>query len=159
MADPRVRPEDDHDQEVSLPHLQFIRLWCGRAPLIPQFAFSSERLLLVTMQASPRYSQICNLLSIFQDVSQSELVIEACRRNNVDLLLSVLDTFKNNSEDAAKLLNSATTVMGNYAYHEAALRGNCRISPQSSLSRDSNSISSELKEVLMHWQMRSSICF
>jgi hypothetical protein len=28
-----------------------------------------------------------------------------------------------------KLLNSAMTVMGNYAYHEAALRGNCRISP------------------------------
>jgi len=60
------------------------------------------------------------------DVSRSELVIEACRRNNTELLLSVLEDFKT-PEDAAELLSSAKSILGNYAYHEAALRGNYEI--------------------------------
>jgi hypothetical protein len=51
-------------------------------------------------------------------------VIEAARRDNVELMQEVLDKYLT-PEEAAKLLNSSKTVLGNYAYHEAALRGNC----------------------------------
>jgi len=56
----------------------------------------------------------------------SELIIEAARGNNTDLLESTLAKCKN-PEAAAELLNNAKTSMGNYAYHEAALRGNWEI--------------------------------
>lgn len=56
-----------------------------------------------------------------------ELLIEACRRNNVDLLTECLED-KSDSE-IAKLLNETTTVMGNHLYHEAAARGNCQFPP------------------------------
>lgn len=56
----------------------------------------------------------------------SEQIIEAARRNNTDLLNSVLAECTS-PEAAAKLLNEAKSVLGNYAYHEAALRGNYEI--------------------------------
>jgi len=60
-----------------------------------------------------------------QGASPSELLIEACRRNNVDLLHEVLES-KSDPEITA-LLNTTTTVMGNHLYHEAALRGNYEV--------------------------------
>jgi len=53
-----------------------------------------------------------------------ELLIEAARRNNTDLLQEVIDG-AGSAEKAAALLNETKTVLGNYVYHEAALRGNC----------------------------------
>lgn len=57
--------------------------------------------------------------------SPSELLIEACRRNNPDLLAEVLSPLSD--PEIADLLNKTTTVMGNHLYHEAALRGNYEI--------------------------------
>lgn len=53
-----------------------------------------------------------------------ELLIEAARRNNTDLLQEVIDG-AGSAEKAAILLNETKTILGNYIYHEAALRGNC----------------------------------
>jgi hypothetical protein len=53
-----------------------------------------------------------------------ELLIEAARRNNTDLLQEVIDG-AGSPEKAAILLNETKTVLGNYIYHEAALGGNC----------------------------------
>lgn len=58
--------------------------------------------------------------------SPSELIIEAARRNNTELLQSTLDACTT-PEQAAELLNSSKTVLGNYAYHEAASRGNWEV--------------------------------
>jgi len=58
-----------------------------------------------------------------EGASPSEVVIEACRRNNIELLEEVISKCPN-PEAVAKLLNGAQTVLGNYAYHEAASRGN-----------------------------------
>ncbi|KAB5547214.1 hypothetical protein GE09DRAFT_1130397 [Coniochaeta sp. 2T2.1] len=60
-----------------------------------------------------------------EGASISEQLIEACRRNNVDLLHDILES-KSDAE-IAHLLNSTVTVMGNHLYHEAALRGNYEI--------------------------------
>jgi len=57
--------------------------------------------------------------------SPSELLIEACRRNNPDLLTDVLSDLSD--PEIADLLNKTTTVMGNHLYHEASLRGNYEI--------------------------------
>ncbi|KAK4447472.1 hypothetical protein QBC34DRAFT_439951 [Podospora aff. communis PSN243] len=57
--------------------------------------------------------------------SPSELLIEACRRNNTDLLFSLLEDKPD--PEIARLLNTTTTVMGNHLYHEAALRGNYEV--------------------------------
>lgn len=52
-----------------------------------------------------------------------EILVEACRRDNIDLLK---ETLEGKSEaEIASLLNKTTTVMGNHLYHEAASRGNC----------------------------------
>ncbi|CZR51498.1 related to Drosophila ANK protein [Phialocephala subalpina] len=61
-----------------------------------------------------------------EGASPGELLIEAARRNNTDLLKEVIDGCKS-EEEAAKLLNETKTVLGNYVYHEAALRGNYEI--------------------------------
>lgn len=53
-----------------------------------------------------------------------EQLIEACRRNNVDLLAEIIQNCKNDRE-ISDVLNNTTTVMGNHLYHEAALQGNC----------------------------------
>jgi len=64
-----------------------------------------------------------------QGAKDSELVIEACRRNNTDLLTEIIEKYTS-VEDVARLLNEARTVLGNYAYHEAASRGNCAFPEQ-----------------------------
>lgn len=64
------------------------------------------------------------ILTTPQGASPGELLIEACRRNNTDLLADVISTC-GGEEKAAELLNNTKTVLGNYIYHEAALRGNC----------------------------------
>ncbi len=58
-----------------------------------------------------------------EGASIQERLIEACRRNNTDLLSEVLED--KGDDEIAKLLNETTTVMGNHLYHEAASRGNC----------------------------------
>lgn len=55
--------------------------------------------------------------------SIQEILVEACRRNNTDLLHELLED--KGDDEIAKLLNETTTVMGNHLYHEAASRGNC----------------------------------
>ncbi|ROW10301.1 hypothetical protein VMCG_02075 [Cytospora schulzeri] len=57
--------------------------------------------------------------------SAKELLIEACRRNNVELMQETLEG-KSEAEQA-DLLNKTTTVMGNHLYHEAAAYGNYEI--------------------------------
>ncbi|KAK2075362.1 hypothetical protein P8C59_009493 [Phyllachora maydis] len=60
-----------------------------------------------------------------EGASVPEILIEACRRNNVDLMNEVLE---GKSEDQiSDLLNNTTTVLGNHLYHEAAARGNYEI--------------------------------
>ncbi|KAL2262434.1 hypothetical protein VTK26DRAFT_1337 [Humicola hyalothermophila] len=61
-----------------------------------------------------------------EGASTAELLIEACRRNNTELLLEILSSpgLKDDEAATAALLNGTTTVMGNHLYHEAASRGN-----------------------------------
>ncbi|KAI0805406.1 ankyrin repeat protein [Xylaria sp. FL0064] len=59
----------------------------------------------------------------FEGASVKEQLIEACRRNNVDLLTEIIQNCKSD-EEISNLLNNTTTVMGNHLYHEAALQGN-----------------------------------
>ncbi|EHK16969.1 uncharacterized protein TRIVIDRAFT_120882, partial [Trichoderma virens Gv29-8] len=54
--------------------------------------------------------------------SIEEQLIEACRRDNVELLTELLED--KSDPEISKLLNETTTVMGNHLYHEAASRGN-----------------------------------
>jgi ankyrin repeat protein len=61
-----------------------------------------------------------------EGATPQELLIEACRRNNTELLAEVIDSCTS-PETAALLLNKTKTVMGNYIYHEAALRGNYEV--------------------------------
>ncbi|KAL6878079.1 hypothetical protein HDV57DRAFT_518446 [Trichoderma longibrachiatum] len=60
-----------------------------------------------------------------EGASIEEQLIEACRRDNVELLTELLED-KSDSE-ISRLLNETTTVMGNHLYHEAASRGNYEI--------------------------------
>ncbi|KAL2198454.1 hypothetical protein P885DRAFT_76059 [Corynascus similis CBS 632.67] len=64
-----------------------------------------------------------------EGASTGELLIEACRRNNTDLLTEVLSApgLRDNEDAIAELLNKTTTVLGNHLYHEAALQGNYEI--------------------------------
>ncbi|CAF3462941.1 hypothetical protein SNK03_004846 [Fusarium graminearum] len=57
--------------------------------------------------------------------SVQEILIEACRRNNVELLDECLE--EKTDAEISKLLNETKTVMGNHLYHEAASRGNYEI--------------------------------
>lgn len=61
-----------------------------------------------------------------EGASPGELLIEAARRNNTDLLEEVIESV-NNPEKLAILLNETKTVLGNHIYHEAALKGNYEI--------------------------------
>lgn len=56
-----------------------------------------------------------------------EILVEACRRDNIELLKETLES--KSEQEIADLLNNTTTVMGNHLYHEAAARGNCTSSP------------------------------
>ncbi|KAK3903690.1 hypothetical protein C8A05DRAFT_14346 [Staphylotrichum tortipilum] len=64
-----------------------------------------------------------------EGASTRELLIEACRRNNTDLLTEILSTPPLDNDEAAvsDLLNNTTTVLGNHLYHEAASQGNYEI--------------------------------
>ncbi|KAG5928507.1 hypothetical protein E4U60_007751, partial [Claviceps pazoutovae] len=56
-----------------------------------------------------------------EGASTKELLIEACRRNNTDLLTEVLEGKPD--DEITRLLNGTITVMGNHLYHEAASQG------------------------------------
>ena len=101
--DLRSHPEQDMEHEVNpFPSLQPHRvLSIHPLPYIP-----------------------CTKLTRTKGASPGELLIEAARRNNTDLLKEVIDGCES-AEKAAILLNETKTVLGNYLYHEAALRGNC----------------------------------
>ncbi|KAG6119309.1 hypothetical protein E4U14_005514 [Claviceps sp. LM454 group G7] len=60
-----------------------------------------------------------------EGASTKELLIEACRRNNTDLLTEVLEGKPD--DEITRLLNDTTTVMGNHLYHEAASQGHYEI--------------------------------
>lgn len=62
---------------------------------------------------------------LVQGASTKELLIEACRRNNTDLLTEIIEGCAGGDDEVARLLNETTTVMGNHLYHEAASQGNC----------------------------------
>ncbi|KAI0201702.1 ankyrin repeat protein [Astrocystis sublimbata] len=62
----------------------------------------------------------------FEGASVGEQLVEACRRNNVDLLTEIIQNCKSDDE-VSRLLNNTTSVMGNHLYHEAALQGNYEI--------------------------------
>jgi len=67
-----------------------------------------------------------------EGASPRELVLEACRRNNADLLQEVFDSFikadkKTATTKIAQLLNSARDGIGNGALHVAASGGNYEI--------------------------------
>ncbi|KAI8951815.1 ankyrin repeat protein [Xylaria longipes] len=62
----------------------------------------------------------------FEGASVGEQLIEACRRNNVELLTEIIQNCKSDDE-VSRLLNNTTSVMGNHLYHEAALQGNYEI--------------------------------
>ena len=61
---------------------------------------------------------------MFQGASPRELLLEACRRNNIDLLKEVLKS-QRSEEGIATLLNTAKDGVGNYCLHVAAYYGNC----------------------------------
>jgi uncharacterized protein len=66
--------------------------------------------------------------------SPRELVLEACRRNNTDLLQEVFDSFtkadkKGAAAKVAQLLNTARDGIGNGVLHLAATNGNCESMP------------------------------
>merc|ERR1711964_78957 len=61
-----------------------------------------------------------------EGASVGEILIEAARRNNTDLLKETIDSI-GYEDKVAKILNETKTVLGNYIYHEAALRGNYEI--------------------------------
>ncbi|KAG6003329.1 hypothetical protein E4U21_002106 [Claviceps maximensis] len=69
-----------------------------------------------------------------EGASTKELLIEACRRNNTDLLTEVLEGKPD--EEITRLLNDTTTIMGNHLYHEAASRGNYLLLDQPSFECD-----------------------
>ncbi|KAL2069046.1 hypothetical protein VTL71DRAFT_15384 [Oculimacula yallundae] len=61
-----------------------------------------------------------------EGASVGEILIEAARRNNTDLLKETIDSI-GDEDKVAKILNETKTVLGNYLYHEAALNGNYEI--------------------------------
>lgn len=56
--------------------------------------------------------------------SVQEQLVEACRRNNTELLQEIIDNCKS-EEEISNLMNNTKSVLGNHLYHEAALQGNC----------------------------------
>ncbi|KAG9233375.1 putative ankyrin repeat-containing protein [Amylocarpus encephaloides] len=61
-----------------------------------------------------------------EGATPAEQLVEACRRGNTDLLQEIISNV-GDEEKAAVLLNETKTVLGNYLYHEAALRGNYEV--------------------------------
>lgn len=60
--------------------------------------------------------------AVSQGASNRELLLEACRRNNTDLLASILSSYKS-SDELASFLNTATDALGCGALHIAAQYG------------------------------------
>lgn len=71
--------------------------------------------------------------SSLQGASPRELVLEACRRNNTELLEEVIaDVSKASGKGAstakvAELLNEARDGIGNHCLHLAARNGSCEL--------------------------------
>ncbi|KAJ9620647.1 hypothetical protein H2203_007856 [Taxawa tesnikishii (nom. ined.)] len=61
-----------------------------------------------------------------EGASSRELLLEACRRDNTDLLSEVLSSFPS-SDAIAHFLNTATDALGNGALHIAAQYGSYEI--------------------------------
>ncbi|PBP26444.1 ankyrin repeat protein [Diplocarpon rosae] len=61
-----------------------------------------------------------------EGASIGEILIEAARRNNTDLLKETIDSI-GDEDKVAKILNETKTVLGNHIYHEAALSGNYEV--------------------------------
>lgn len=61
-----------------------------------------------------------------QGASNRELLLEACRRNNTDLLTTVLDSYKT-SDETAHFLNTATDALGCGALHIGAQYGSYEV--------------------------------
>jgi hypothetical protein len=62
------------------------------------------------------------LIYLIQGASSRELLLEACRRNNTDLLSTVLSDFKS-ADELANFLNTATDALGCGALHIGAQYG------------------------------------
>jgi ankyrin repeat protein len=62
------------------------------------------------------------LIYLLQGASSRELLLEACRRNNTDLLSTVLSDFKS-TDELANFLNTATDALGCGALHIGAQYG------------------------------------
>lgn len=64
--------------------------------------------------------------------SVQEQLVEACRRNNAELLQEIIENCKSEDE-ISDLMNNTKSVLGNHLYHEAALQGNCTFASSSTL--------------------------
>jgi len=65
-----------------------------------------------------------------QGASPREQIVEACRRDSVELFQEVLGGMKKKSpEQIAEFFNNARDVMGNYLLHVCATYGSCMHSP------------------------------
>jgi hypothetical protein len=84
-----------------------------------------------------RTSYSGEVANIFQGASPREQVLEACRRNNTELLQGVIDGLVNKTSDKASkkrsheeqvadLLNNAVDGIGNHCLHLAATYGSCK---------------------------------
>ncbi|ODA83308.1 hypothetical protein RJ55_01821 [Drechmeria coniospora] len=60
-----------------------------------------------------------------EGASVQEQLVEACRRNNVDLLREILADRPD--AEITRLLNATTTVLGTHLYHEAASHGHYEV--------------------------------
>lgn len=61
-----------------------------------------------------------------QGASPREQMVEACRRDNIDLYGEVLDSMKDKGrKETAEFLNSCKDVTGNYLLHVCATYGSC----------------------------------
>jgi hypothetical protein len=61
-----------------------------------------------------------------QGASPKEQILEACRRDNVELFQEVLGSMKGQSkEQIADFFNATTDTMGNFLLHVCATYGSC----------------------------------
>lgn len=75
--------------------------------------------------ASTRYVP----LTLWKGASPKEQIIEACRRDNVDLYNEVLAGMKGKSkEQVAKFFNEVLDTLGNHLLHICASYGSCKCS-------------------------------
>jgi hypothetical protein len=63
-----------------------------------------------------------------QGASPKEQILEACRRDNVELFQEVLGGMKRQSkEQIAAFFNTTTDTMGNFLLHVCANYGSCKL--------------------------------